>query len=262
MKWLSVRQPWAALIAAGLKDVENRSKPTAYRGPVMIHASATPEPDAGVCCLVCPRETCDGCPLRKPGEGYPARKIDSLPYGAAIAVVDIVGCKQDHPSPWAQPGMHHLVLANPRPLSWFVPCRGRLGIFNGPDIDELYRPHDGRTRRVDLRQELADLVVARPGKWGNPYKVGRGEINYRTGETRWPVKRGKGVHEYLCGYFPTKQEALAACLDFYGGHVRDSSKLMKAIKAGELHGKRLGCFCEAHEACHGDVLVKIDREVF
>jgi hypothetical protein len=39
MKILSVRQPWAALIVSGHKDIENRTWSTRYRGPVLIHAS-------------------------------------------------------------------------------------------------------------------------------------------------------------------------------------------------------------------------------
>ena len=40
MRAISVRQPWAALIVLGIKDVENRGWRTRYRGPVLIHASA------------------------------------------------------------------------------------------------------------------------------------------------------------------------------------------------------------------------------
>lgn len=36
---LSVRQPFANLIAQGIKGIENRSKPLSYRGPLLIHAS-------------------------------------------------------------------------------------------------------------------------------------------------------------------------------------------------------------------------------
>jgi hypothetical protein len=35
---ISVRQPWAALIVAGLKSIEVRSWPTRRRGRVLIHA--------------------------------------------------------------------------------------------------------------------------------------------------------------------------------------------------------------------------------
>lgn len=38
MKALSLMEPWAALIAAGVKSIETRSWRTAYRGPLYIHA--------------------------------------------------------------------------------------------------------------------------------------------------------------------------------------------------------------------------------
>lgn len=41
---LSVKQPWAALLAHGLKTVEVRRWPTARRGPVLIHAARVPDP--------------------------------------------------------------------------------------------------------------------------------------------------------------------------------------------------------------------------
>jgi len=41
MKALSVRQPWAWLIANNLKPIENRTWPTRYRGAFLIHAGQT-----------------------------------------------------------------------------------------------------------------------------------------------------------------------------------------------------------------------------
>lgn len=45
MKAISLHQPWASLIAIGLKSIETRSWYTSYRGPVAIHAAKkiTPE---------------------------------------------------------------------------------------------------------------------------------------------------------------------------------------------------------------------------
>ncbi|MCE9533962.1 MAG: ASCH domain-containing protein [Planctomycetes bacterium] len=39
MKALTIKQPWAGLIAAGIKPIENRTWRTWYRGPLLIHAS-------------------------------------------------------------------------------------------------------------------------------------------------------------------------------------------------------------------------------
>ena len=41
MKALTIKQPWASLIAHGVKDIENRTWKTKYRGKILIHAAAT-----------------------------------------------------------------------------------------------------------------------------------------------------------------------------------------------------------------------------
>lgn len=38
---ISIRQPWAWLVACGFKQIENRSRPTRFRGRVAIHASSS-----------------------------------------------------------------------------------------------------------------------------------------------------------------------------------------------------------------------------
>jgi hypothetical protein len=40
---LSLKQPWAALVAHGLKSIEVRRWPTARRGPILIHAALVPD---------------------------------------------------------------------------------------------------------------------------------------------------------------------------------------------------------------------------
>lgn len=42
MKALSIKQPWASLIAHGIKNIENRTWKTHFRGRIYIHASGTP----------------------------------------------------------------------------------------------------------------------------------------------------------------------------------------------------------------------------
>jgi hypothetical protein len=39
MKTISLLQPWASLVIMGVKTIETRSWQTAYRGPLLIHAS-------------------------------------------------------------------------------------------------------------------------------------------------------------------------------------------------------------------------------
>lgn len=110
LRALTVRQPWASLIIAGLKDVENRSRPTRYRGTIAIHAGLGTDRDA----------------MAAHGHLLPA-----YPAGAVIGLVDVVGCVRDSSSPWAEDGRWHWLLERPRPCEP-VPARGALGLWRLP----------------------------------------------------------------------------------------------------------------------------------
>lgn len=147
MRVLTVRQPHATAIVRMGKDVENRSRNIAgdYRGPVAIHAGLHEHGRRGQ------RTTFDneleverdisGLLLRSPRLAWPYR----LPLGAIIGVVDLVDVhdcldcldyRGPFCSPWAMDNLHHLVLANPRPLARPIPAKGRLGLWR-PDPDLL-----------------------------------------------------------------------------------------------------------------------------
>lgn len=123
---VSERQPWGWFIVHGFKDVENRSWATTYRGPVLVHASATfIKRDVQADTLWAADVA------RRTGHALPDRLTLQMLKdltGGIIGVVTIVDCVKDHPSPWAQPGCWHWVLAEARPLP-FMRCRGRLGFF-------------------------------------------------------------------------------------------------------------------------------------
>ena len=115
MKAISVKQPWASLIANGRKTVELRSWPITYRGPLVIVASVSAERDA-----------------------LARFDIDDLPRGATVAIVDVVDVRPAHASDEAaamvtpERGEYAWCLANPRPLAP-VRVRGRLGLY---DVDD------------------------------------------------------------------------------------------------------------------------------
>ena len=62
MKALSIKQPWASLIASGVKTIETRRWNTNFRGTVLIVSSLNPV-------------------------------INDLPTGKAIAIAEIYDCK-------------------------------------------------------------------------------------------------------------------------------------------------------------------------
>jgi ASCH domain len=109
VKALTIRQPWASLIMAGIKDVEDRSWRTTYRGRLIVHAGRI-----------------DRLPMLEHGHLLAAQP----PAGAVIGTVEVVGCVRDYDSPWALRGLWHWVLADPQPLDDPVPFTGRLGLWN------------------------------------------------------------------------------------------------------------------------------------
>src|SRR5258707_15416018 len=100
MKILSVRQPWAALIVSGIKDVENRTWPTRYRGLVLVHASLKADDTTSE---DVERRFC----VRLPAE---------LPLGGIVGMTEIVDCVRPHASRWYSPGHYGFVLTNSHPL--------------------------------------------------------------------------------------------------------------------------------------------------
>ncbi len=135
MKALSIRAPWWWFILHGGKDIENRDWSTAYRGPVLIHASAwwradeiTGDWDAA---LVMGRAS---------GRWQPGAGVSFLTFaadlktagGCLIGIATLADSVTRHPSPWFV-GRYGFVLVDARPLAQPIPCKGALGLFDVPD---------------------------------------------------------------------------------------------------------------------------------
>jgi hypothetical protein len=111
VKALSVRQPYAHGIIhgwpdMGIKDVENRSRRTSFRGRLAIHASLGPARDTDY-----------------------TGDLAKLPRGVIIGTVNIVDCVQGFDSRWSLDGYWHWILADPEPLEHPIPARGTLGLW-------------------------------------------------------------------------------------------------------------------------------------
>lgn len=95
MKALTIRQPWASLIALGVKTIETRSWSTSYRGPLAIHAGkAWPVPVAEWQ-VPADRSNTVGAPCveRLVNAADPVtRRWEMLhtPLGVVVAVVDLL----------------------------------------------------------------------------------------------------------------------------------------------------------------------------
>lgn len=118
MKTLSTKQPWAYLICSGIKDIENRSWKTNYRGKVLIHTSA----------LRAHWQLTAEQFFNTPNNLY--KELKNTCTSAIIGSVDIIDCIQDHQSVWAEKGQYHWVLKNPilfkEPI---LDIKGKLGLW-------------------------------------------------------------------------------------------------------------------------------------
>lgn len=124
-KALSIRQPWAwAIINAG-KDIENRSWPTKFRGPVCIHAAQGMTRDEFNGFV----RTIHGVSIVRPfPTGATVPSPSELPRGGIIGVAEIVDCVEASDSPWFF-GRYGFVLRNVRAVP-FIPVKGTLQFFD------------------------------------------------------------------------------------------------------------------------------------
>jgi hypothetical protein len=116
---LSVRQPWAWLLMEGIKDVENRSWATDYRGTIALHASKS---------LVRSEYAKAQNLIKVKQLEVTLPPLEQLELGGVLGLIDIVDCVPRHPSPWYIGGNFAFVMANPR-KGQFVPLKGQLGLF-------------------------------------------------------------------------------------------------------------------------------------
>ncbi|MGE6260893.1 ASCH domain-containing protein [Heyndrickxia sporothermodurans] len=85
MKAITIKQPWATLIALGEKKFETRSWQTKYRGPLAIHAGKSVDVGAfdevAILSTLC---------------RYGIRSYKDLPTGVVIATGKLVECHKVH----------------------------------------------------------------------------------------------------------------------------------------------------------------------
>jgi len=119
MKAISLHQPWATMIAGGVKTIETRRWRTRHRGPLVICSSKLPAVTGHLC-------------------------------GYALCVVDVVGCRpmtvddENAACCGLYDGAWAWELVNLRVLRPFA-VRGRQGFFEIPD-GECIRNLKGKTR--------------------------------------------------------------------------------------------------------------------
>ncbi|EPA7489326.1 ASCH domain-containing protein [Yersinia enterocolitica] len=121
MKAISIRQPWAWLIINGLKDIENRTWCTTYRGPVLIHASSRVPTKAE--CAEAQKILTDNFGINTPRVPEP----HYFALGGIVGGVTITDCVETSDSPWFL-GPKGFILSEAFEVK-ISPMKGRLSFF-------------------------------------------------------------------------------------------------------------------------------------
>mgnify|MGYP001499275894 CR=1 FL=1 len=142
MKAISLRQPWASLVAIGAKQIETRSWFTSYRGPIAIHASARLLPadrallrqEPFLSALLADELVYFGAGMQEIGHRLPlgcvvatAQLVRVWPtdsFGFLLGLSEAERAFGDYgPGRWA------CLLEDVRPLAEPVPAKGALGLW-------------------------------------------------------------------------------------------------------------------------------------
>lgn len=125
MKALTLWQPWASAIAAGLKRVETRGWSTAYRGRMAIHAAkCTPSEHLTFFDSISDRD-------RAAFGALGIRSRAELPTGCIVAFADLYACvKMDEPL---------LSITTEEEQRWGIWTLGRYGLYLR-NIETLRQP--------------------------------------------------------------------------------------------------------------------------
>ncbi|MDA3812364.1 MAG: ASCH domain-containing protein [Spirochaetaceae bacterium] len=150
MKALSVRQPWANLIVHGIKDVENRSRRTNFRGRILIHSPKIEDKEPNIISL--PDRVRSLMSFIEENSTVDMSQVEYVNFlhktwgpiwdvqhkSAVIGSVEIVDCIDDSSSVWSDFGSWHWILKDPilfdKPI---LGVKGNLGLWNY-DLPEGY----------------------------------------------------------------------------------------------------------------------------
>lgn len=125
MKAVTIRQPFAWAIAAGFKDIENRSwAPHVKRGELVAIHAAVAAPDA------------DDVTRVQKRIGRRARVPEEYDCGAVVAVARVAKVVTSSRSAWFS-GPLGWVLEDVAPVRKPIECKGQLGLWTLPASVEM-----------------------------------------------------------------------------------------------------------------------------
>lgn len=109
------------------------------------------------------------------------------------------------------------------------------------------------------RKPAGVVVVARPGRWGNPFVVVPPSAVLTGHPERWYVV---GPDANIHATAPDRLQAQAAAVDLYRTALTTAQPVhlpdpWLVHDLGELRGRDLACWCRPGDPCHADVLLEL-----
>lgn len=149
MKTITIKQPWAKLIVDGVKNIENRTWKTKFRGRVLIHAGKAKYEN--------PFDLLSEAQFNSLSRDQYLEAYNGLEYSSIIGSVEIVDCVVNHKSIWAEKTqipyladvledikhigkpikpkiVYNWVLENPILFPEPIPAKGKLLFWDYPNI--------------------------------------------------------------------------------------------------------------------------------
>ena len=132
MKVLSVKQPWAALLVNGIKDIENRTRRTTFRGRILIHASKA-QKSGFIADFLTEEQAKAVCEAKIKDSDFGK----SLVRGMIIGSIELYDCVKNERSIWAEKNVWNWKVRKPILFKKPIPAKGKLGLWNfEKEIDE------------------------------------------------------------------------------------------------------------------------------
>jgi Domain of unknown function (DUF4326) len=99
------------------------------------------------------------------------------------------------------------------------------------------------------------VSVTRPGKWGNPFKVGLWFRRMASDWSVWSYSRDGQPGPFGNESVETLEQSLSLFEEYARGRVWWDKDWLTPLK-----GKDLACWCKEGATCHADILLRLANE--
>lgn len=115
-------------------------------------------------------------------------------------------------------------------------------------------------RAAGWRKPPGAISVARPSRWGNPFRVlQHGRDTEHPG--CWFIACPDGMH---VGLYALRADAAADAVALYRDEYLDEVEKLRPGTRGQIRadlgGHDLGCWCRPGDPCHADVLLELAND--